>query len=328
MLKPIKQGKIAGRQVLSAALIALSLSQVSGVALEVRQANVEVGAAPTPAATATVRFSGGIPEILKMIDAKVDVTIVKTFINNSPVAYNPTPTEIIALRDRGVPNEILTAIIQRGGELRAKSIQSAPVPAPTPYARPNDSAYSEPAPVYSEPYTPAYSYGSYPYYTSYGYSGYPYFAYNYGYSWPYYSSYLDYYPYYYSYSGYRYPYYHFGYYPRYYGHHRYHHYYGHRGNHYSRYPYHHGGYHHAYRGHPNHHSGIHVSRSGHGGFRAHASTGRAWSSASSGLHSYRGGRMSTSISRPSSGGFRSGVGTISRGGGFRGGGGHGSGRGR
>src|SRR5206468_8567330 len=84
--------------------------------------------------TPAVHFSTGITDILKMIDAKVDVEVIKAYIKNSLVAYNPASAEIIALKERGVPNEVLTVLIQRGGELRAQQPAQPPrAPAMAPY---------------------------------------------------------------------------------------------------------------------------------------------------------------------------------------------------
>src|SRR6266568_860276 len=71
----------------------------------------------------TLGYSPGIGEILKMVDAKVDVTVVKAYIKNSPTAYNPNANEIIALKQRGMGDDIITALIQRGGEVRAQAMQ-------------------------------------------------------------------------------------------------------------------------------------------------------------------------------------------------------------
>jgi hypothetical protein len=135
-----------------------------------------------------MRYSTGIADIVKMVDAKVDAEVLKAYIKDSPAAYNPGASEIISLMQRGVPADVLTALLQRGGELRAQAattsqppfVQTAPAPeAPVP-------AYSydygsEPYSVDST-YYPAYGYG-YPYYDNYNYGWY-----NYGYPWPFYSS--------------------------------------------------------------------------------------------------------------------------------------------
>jgi hypothetical protein len=139
---------------------------------------------PPPAPTATVpetapapRFSPGIHDIVKMVDAKVDMDVVKVYIRNSPVPYSPNAEEIIALKKRGVPDEILTALLQRGAEVRTQAVQAVQSmpPAQTPVAAP-----------YTPPYDP-YAYGGYDYGSPY-YAGYPYdyaYPYNYWYSYGY-----------------------------------------------------------------------------------------------------------------------------------------------
>ena len=72
--------------------------------------------APAVQNAAAARFSAGVGDILKMVDAKVDAEVIKAYVKNSPTAYNPSATEIIALKDRGVGPEILTALLQRGAE--------------------------------------------------------------------------------------------------------------------------------------------------------------------------------------------------------------------
>src|ERR1700747_3209088 len=64
-------------------------------------------------------LSPGVADVLKMADAKVDPDTIKAFIRSSPVPYNPSASEIIALKERGLSSDILTAMLERGGELRA-----------------------------------------------------------------------------------------------------------------------------------------------------------------------------------------------------------------
>ena len=176
---------------------------------------VSQGAAAAPTAPAA-RYSPGIADIVKMVDAKVDAEVIKTYIKNSPTAYNPSATEIIALKDHGVGPEILTAMLQRGAEVRAQSMQAAQA-APSAVA---PQAY----PGAANPYAPApgYDYSAQPVYPNYAYS-YPAYSYAYpsvrrtvsgygcGYAWPYFWPSLSFafgcYPYG-GYCGYRYP---FGY---------------------------------------------------------------------------------------------------------------------
>src|ERR1017187_9552530 len=144
------------------------------------------------AAALAARFSPGVADIVKLVEAKVDPEVIKTYVTSSRTAYNPSATEIIALKDRGVAPEILTAMLQRGAEVRAQSMraaQAAPnaaVPqispgAVNPYAPAPGYDYSA-QPVYPNYPNYTYSYPAYSYdYPSYAY-GYP--VYGFGYSWP------------------------------------------------------------------------------------------------------------------------------------------------
>jgi hypothetical protein len=132
------------------------------------------------------QFSAGVGDILKMVEAKVDPEVIKAYISSSPIAYNPSAAEIIALKDRGVGSEILTAMLQHGAEVRAQAMRAAPQAAPggvNPYAPAYDYSAQPAYPAYTYAY-PAASY-VYPTY-SYGYPGYYYGGYGCGYSWPWY----------------------------------------------------------------------------------------------------------------------------------------------
>jgi hypothetical protein len=164
---------------------------------------------PVPApAELQVRFSPGVRDVLKMLDAKVEVSIVQTYIKNSQTAYNLSATEIIALKRRGVPDEVIANLIQHGAEVRVQMAQAAQANAPltppagaAPYAGGYaDTGAGEPYPYYGD-YGYGYpSYASYPY-ASYPYYGYPYYGYNYGYPWGFYSSFYS--PFYFGYYGHR-----------------------------------------------------------------------------------------------------------------------------
>lgn len=145
--------------------------------------NQGVAAAPAP------RFSPGVADIVKMVEAKVDPEVIKTYIKNSPTAFNPSATEIIALKDEGVAPEILTAMLQHGAEVRAQSMQAAQAP-----QQANPQVMVPTAPAYDYGMQPGYP--NYPYnypvssyvYPSYDYA-YPPYSYgwgDYGYGWPYY----------------------------------------------------------------------------------------------------------------------------------------------
>jgi len=153
-----------------------------------------------------------VSDVVKMVDAKVDISVIKAFIQNSTTTFNPSASELIALKNHGVPDEVLAAMLERGGQVRSQIAQSLQKPAapptyaapmPTPAVAPESTPISYPVDPtsYGAPYAD-YSYG-YPY----GYS-YPYNYWWYNYSYPYYSYYWPYCGYYgHSYCGYHgYPY--------------------------------------------------------------------------------------------------------------------------
>ena len=130
---------------------------------------------PPPGANQTA-WSAGIPEILKMLDAKVDPEVIKAYVRNSPFGYHPTAEELIALRDRGASADVLTAMLQHGPQAPASVPLTA---APDAAAVAPQGAY----PTYTPPAIPSYDY-SYP---DYGYAAYPYYGY-----YPYYPYYDNY----------------------------------------------------------------------------------------------------------------------------------------
>jgi hypothetical protein len=75
--------------------------------------------------------SPGIAEILKMAEAGVSKDVMKTYVEHSSIAYDPSPEELIALKERLVADEIVTALLKRGAEVKAQtSPANRPVAAP------------------------------------------------------------------------------------------------------------------------------------------------------------------------------------------------------
>lgn len=75
---------------------------------------------PAPHPAQPVRFSSGVTDILLLVEAGVSVDVIKAFIQNSTVPYQPSAPEIVSLKERGVPGDIVVAMLQRGAELKAK----------------------------------------------------------------------------------------------------------------------------------------------------------------------------------------------------------------
>jgi hypothetical protein len=69
-------------------------------------------------------LSGGIEDVLKMVDAGVSKDVIKTYIENSAIDYNLNAADIIALKERAVTDDITTALVKRGAEVRAQGGQA------------------------------------------------------------------------------------------------------------------------------------------------------------------------------------------------------------
>jgi hypothetical protein len=308
---------VAGALLLGAPITSRAINSAAPTAGAV---NLNTLAAPNAPA---MKSSPGVADIVKMVDAKVDPEVVKTYIQNSPTAYNPSATEIIALRDHGVGTDILTAMLQHGANVRAQAMRAAPAA-----ANPLDT---QAPPGAVNPYAPAYDYRVQPASASYAYTypdaSYAYSSYAYAYPSYYYGGYNygSYWPWYWpsfsfgcyslgSYCGYPYRSYGYGH-PYYYGG------YGH-GNYYGDHGYYGGGYnggHAYYGGHPN--TGGHPYTGGHGYSGGHAYPGghaysgnrgynygsgarpASFGGYSAGYHSFGGGGRPATFGG-SSGGFR------------------------
>jgi len=77
-------------------------SQPSASPLNPPQSSHET-AAPAP---------DGMPEMFKMVDAGLSKEVIKAFIERAPFPFDPTPTDLIALKQRGVSDEIALALLK------------------------------------------------------------------------------------------------------------------------------------------------------------------------------------------------------------------------
>jgi hypothetical protein len=122
-----------------AALAAIATTTVPPLILSGRQSD-------RPAGT----YSASITEIIKLLDAKIEAPVILAYIQNSPIAYNPEATELIALKEHGASTETLVALLHHGDELRLQLAQAQNAANPPPVA----PAYDYPPAAY-----PAYPYG-------------------------------------------------------------------------------------------------------------------------------------------------------------------------
>jgi uncharacterized membrane protein YgcG len=82
-------------------------------------------------------FKGGIP-----------ADIMVSYVNNSPLSFYLSADNIISLQQQGVPTPVVTAMIQRYGELQRRTVMAAgapgqaPVPVPAQAPAPNYNSYA------------------------------------------------------------------------------------------------------------------------------------------------------------------------------------------
>lgn len=102
----------------------------------------------------TIRASGPLTEIIKLAQAGVDDVVMLTYITNSTSTFGLTSDEIIYLNDIGVPNHIVTTIIEHDQAMKqfwadaAKAQAATNTPAATTEPQPDQTAA---APSYVNP---------------------------------------------------------------------------------------------------------------------------------------------------------------------------------
>jgi hypothetical protein len=148
------------------------------------------------AAAAPARLPYGVEDIVKLSRAQISEEIVLNYVRNSGTIYNLSPADIVVLRNEGVSDHVINAMLDQRKNVTeaAAKVQQAPAPnaltstAAPPAAQPDYQVAPQPAPVYVDSPAPAsslyvipYPAATYAYYG--GYSGY------YGYYGPYYRSY-------------------------------------------------------------------------------------------------------------------------------------------
>ena len=157
-----------------------------------------------PADAAPAKLPYGVEDVLKLSRAQVSEDVTLSFIRNSGTIYNLAPKDIVYLKNEGVSDHVINAMLDQGKSVPTiMGAQAAPATAPAaaqapvypdanaaaaaqaspqyaPYAQPApvyvqpESTYAPPSTVYVMPYSsPGYGYSSYyPYYGGY----YPYYG--------------------------------------------------------------------------------------------------------------------------------------------------------
>jgi hypothetical protein len=82
-----------------------------------------------PVSQDPVASDPGVQEVLRMLKAGVSKDVIRVYIESSPKPYHLVGTDLIALKQASVPDELTTAMLKRGPELRLQVAERPPVPA-------------------------------------------------------------------------------------------------------------------------------------------------------------------------------------------------------
>ena len=123
----------------------------------------------------------GVPQILKLSQAKVTDDVIIAYIHNSGSSYGLDADQIIYLRQQGISDKVLTTML---AQPRPASVPAPAAPVPVnSYPAQTPVAYAQPAPAYAQsvPASSVYVMPNNQIYYSSGY--YAYYPYYYPYSW-------------------------------------------------------------------------------------------------------------------------------------------------
>lgn len=145
----------------------------------------------TPAQAKPVQLSYGVSDVLKLSRAHLGDGTIIAFIQGSGTIYNLGADGIIYLRQQGLSDSVIAAMLsqrQRATDAAARVAQSPSYPADTAQTAPNydqaQTAYAQPQAQYAPPSTAYVVPSSSPVYVDSGYYPYPYYGGYYGYYYP------------------------------------------------------------------------------------------------------------------------------------------------
>jgi uncharacterized membrane protein YgcG len=170
-----------------AAITALVFTAGNVAAQEPTAATAQSAAASQPAP----QLSYGVPQVLQLVQARVSDGIIVSFIQNSGTIYSLNAGEIVYLKQQGMSDPVLNAMLNQRSRLTGSTDPAAttassttasaqtytPAPQPAVTYVETTPAYVPSSTVYVIPDTQTYQYdawyyGGYPYYSYRPYSGY------------------------------------------------------------------------------------------------------------------------------------------------------------
>jgi hypothetical protein len=133
-------------------VVMLAMATLVASAVQNSSAQTEPGAPDASAVSPAAMPSDILPDsplaqIIRLAQAGVDESIMMAYVTNSGSAFNLTSDQIIYLKDLGLPNEVVTAMIQRDQQLGATTKATPAPPVPAPEAPPQTEAPVPPVQV-------------------------------------------------------------------------------------------------------------------------------------------------------------------------------------
>jgi hypothetical protein len=174
-------------------LTILAIASLSALSFDAGAQQTAVATTAPPAVSSPVpQLPYGVAQILQLSQAKVSDDTIVAYVRNSGNSYGLDANQIIFLRQQGVSDPVITAMLNQ--PKAGVSSYSEPAPSAPPAAAPADqtqatvaSSGGSTAAYSTATVAPSVTYvQSVPSYPSYYYSGYPYY---YGYGYPYYYGY-------------------------------------------------------------------------------------------------------------------------------------------
>jgi hypothetical protein len=127
--QPAMKTNLFGKCILGTTLAVLCLAGGRSLTTAVAQEQ-PAPASGDAALPADIAPDSPLAQVVRLAQSGVDESVILAYINNSSSAFNLTPDQIIYLKDLGLPNDAVTAMIQRDQQLGATAA-AAPAPQTT-----------------------------------------------------------------------------------------------------------------------------------------------------------------------------------------------------
>lgn len=119
--------------------VAIGMTTLDGTAAAQVAATKEAPAATDPGKTVESKrlvkahgFSAGLVEVIRMFDAGVAPDVLKSFIEGSATKYEISANDVIAMKKKGVPDEVTAAVLLRVHADRQREVSYRRQPAVMP----------------------------------------------------------------------------------------------------------------------------------------------------------------------------------------------------